>query len=77
APDGVRLYPRLLVDWHTMPLALADGYGQVLSERNRAGYGVYFGVTVRREAKPAVRRMGKNGRDYLAHVRGTVHDAHI
>ena len=77
-PDGVQAYPRLVVDWHAHPLAIPDSYARVLVGRNQAGYGVYFGVTVRREAKPPVTRTNKTtGRDYVAHVRGLGRDAHI
>lgn len=76
-PEGLTVYPRLLVDWHTMPLAINADYGRTLQTRNEAGYGAYFGVTVRREAKPPMPRTNKQGREYIAHVRGTVGDAHI
>jgi len=76
APEGITVYPHLVVDWQAMPLAIPDSYGRTLTQRNGTGYGVYFGVTVRREAKPPVIRTGKKG-DYTAYVRGHVTDAHI
>lgn len=78
APEGVTIYPRLLVDWQPIPLTMPDSYGRILTQRNRAGYGVYFGVAIRREAKHPVTRINKTtGLEYTAYVRGHVSDAHI
>lgn len=77
APEGVRVYPRILVDWHQFPLSLSASDGETMTRRNNAGYGVSFGCTVRREAKPSVAKTNANGKPYTMAQRGTAGDSHI
>lgn len=76
APDGITLYPRTVVQWVDLPLGAIDMSNGNARHKNQLGYGVYFGVAVRRHAIPSERRIStKTGKPYTFHPRGKKADA--
>lgn len=75
-PDGVEgVYPRVKVQWRELPLGTVDPAMPAVHKLNAAGYGVYFGVAVRREPKPPTTETNASGRTYQKYHRGTQKDA--
>lgn len=75
APEGVALYPRLKVAWSPLPLVVSDPTFDYLHEVNRMGYGVYFGLAVRKTKKDPVMQTNDAGRTYKKYQRGHQSDA--
>jgi hypothetical protein len=75
APDDARLYPRIRIDWLPLPLPEIHYEGSRAQEFNQKGYGVHFGVAVRKAQKPAEQRTSDKGRTYTHYQRGTEIDA--
>lgn len=75
-PDGLKLYPRTVVQWAPLPLPPIDYENSTAHRMNQRGYGVYFGVAVRREQKPPEQRVSdKTGKPYTFYPRGNQSDA--
>lgn len=76
APEGVRLYPRTVVQWAALPLGAIDFENSTARQMNHKGYNVYYGVAVRRAAKPSEQRISdKTGKSYTFYPRGNQSDA--
>lgn len=76
APEGVKLYPRTVVQWAELPLGQIDFASGDAYQLNRKGYGCYFGLCVRREKKAPEQRISeKTGKPYTYYQRGKQHDA--
>lgn len=77
SPPELELHPRVDVKWKPFPLEIRDEKLTQLHKLNERGYGVYFGLAVRREKKlPEWRENPRTGeRRYIAHPRAWQRDS--
>lgn len=75
APDGIRLYPKVVVSWLPMPLVIGGVHLDAINRGNRKGYSCYFGVTVRDKRYEAQTGTSKHGNAYTYYPRGKQADA--
>lgn len=77
APDGVKLYPRTIVQWADAPLGDINPDLPEIHKLNQRGYSCYFAPVVRsRKYEPEQRISEKTGRAYMHYERGKAADAH-
>jgi len=76
APDGIDLRPHTIIQWRDLPLGDIDPAMPNVHMQNQRGYSCYFGVTVRKAAKPQEQRTNsKTGQLYWMQPRGNERDA--
>jgi hypothetical protein len=64
------MYPHVMTQFRALPVGQIADYPQAILDRNAAGYGAYFGVTVSAVAYPPEERISaKTGRKYLSYQR--------
>lgn len=76
-PEGLKIRPKVEVLWRRMPIAGVDKALPILKQHNQQGYGVHFGLAVRRERKfPEERINTQTGEKWtMQYPRGWAKDA--
>lgn len=75
-PEGIKHYPKTIIQWREMPLGEIDPAMPNVHKLNQQGYSCYFAPAIRNRMYEQEQRVSKTtGKAYWMYPRGKAHDA--